>query len=415
MEQLPPSETRIMKLITPLNAVLHHLLSIIHNRYIKKWKRSHSNILLHSRRKMEHLQCDFNYLSRDIVADIMARLDGSTLASAACTCSGLRAMARDQRLWKQLCHSTWPSTALKEAQHLLPSSPTGGFRRFYADSYPLILHGAHEDAYNFPTHHPYMSPFNFASFIDVYYREKCVISGVLDGIPRTTNFSQDYETATGLMSWLMNCPFKAVLLHVSHEEDIEDRDELQSADDEYGSVSLEQMGEPKDLCDELKEGIRLSWVLLDKKSGKAGNLSSWKPWLVKKIWATDGEYVLHFGCIIPVQESVLPHKLAKCLIVARCNIEGKQGNLRWKEISMHIEDTNGACINGGKSLIILNQALYCSRSNNPHAVQKGFQQFEGRKQEMMRKKKLKETIADWVCISIEVAILITLGYRILPF
>ncbi|KAK8694895.1 hypothetical protein V6N13_072439 [Hibiscus sabdariffa] len=363
---------------------------------------------------MEHWQCDLNYLSRDIVADIMARLDGPTLASVACTCSDFRATARDQRLWKQLCHSTWPSTALKEAQHLLPSSPTDGFRGFYADSYPLILHGAHEDADNFPTQLPHISPLNFASFIDVYYREKCVISCVLDGIPRTSNFDQDYETTTGLMSWLLNCPFKAVLLHVSHDEDIEDRDELQSADDKYGFVSLEQMGEPKDLCDELKEGIRLSWVLLDKKSGKAGNLSSWKPWSVKKIWATDGEYVLHFGCIIPVQESLLPHKLAKCVIVARCNIEEKQGNLRWKEISMHIEDPNGAYINGCKSLIILNQALYCSRSKNFHAVQKGFQQFEGRKQEMTRKKKLKETIADWVCLSIEVAILLTLGYRILP-
>ncbi|GMI66023.1 Cytokinin-induced F-box [Hibiscus trionum] len=345
---------------------------------------------------MEHLQCNLNYLSRDILADIMARLDGSTLASAACTCLDLRAIARDQRLWKHLCHSTWPSTALKGAQHLIPSLPVDGFRRFYADSYPFILHDAHKDAEIFPAQHPHISPFNFASFIDVYYREKCVISRVQDGIPGTADFDQDNETTTGLMG------------------DMEDGDELQFANNEYGFVSLEHIGESTDLCDELKEGIRLSWVLLDKKSGKAGNLSSGKPLLVKKIWETNGEYVVHFGCIIPVQESVVPHKLAKCLIVARCIVEGKQWYLRWKEIRMHIEDPNGAYINGGKSLMILNQALYCSRSNNLHVVQKAFQQFEKRKQEMTRKNKLKGTIADWVFITIEVAILITLGYHILP-
>ncbi|XP_039025405.1 F-box protein At3g44326-like [Hibiscus syriacus] len=364
---------------------------------------------------MESLQCDLNYLSRDILADIMARLDGSTLASAACTCSDLHGIARDQRLWKLLCHSTWPSTALKGAQHLISSPPMDCFSRFYADSYPLIFHGDHKDADYFPTQHPHISPSDFASFIDVYYREKCVVSSVLDGIPRTVDSDHvDNETEIGLMSCLLNRPFKMVLSDVSHDEDIENGDLLLSANGKYGFLSLEKTGEPEDHCEELKEGIRLSWVLLDKKKGKAANLSSWKPLLVKKIWATDGEYILHFGCIIPVHENVLPDNVAKCLIVATCYIEETQGYLRWKEISMRIEDTNGTYINGGKNLIILNQALYCSRTNNLHAVEKGYQQFEGLKQEMTRKKKLQKSIADWVCISIEVAILITLGYHILP-
>ncbi|MBA0552139.1 hypothetical protein Golob_022977 [Gossypium lobatum] len=354
---------------------------------------------------MEHLQCDLKCLSRDILADIMVRLDGSTLASAACTCSDLRGIARNQRLWKQLCNSTWPSTALDEAQHLISSS-TDGFRRFYADSYPLISND-HKHANNyFPIQPTLISPSNFALFIDVYYREKCITSSVLDGIPMETDFGQDDDTTTGLMSWVLNCPFKVVPSDIN-DEDIED------GDDGHDFVSL--VGKADDRCNELKEGIRLSWVLLDKKRGKAGNLSSWKPLSVKKIWASNGDYILHFGCIIPVQESLqLPHNLAKCLIVARCNIEEKQGYLRWKEVSMHIEDTSGAYVNGGKSLTILNQALYCSRSNNRHAVEKGYIQFEGRKQEIIRKKKLEETLADWLCISFEVVILLILGYRILP-
>ncbi|XVF10270.1 hypothetical protein REPUB_Repub07fG0168200 [Reevesia pubescens] len=369
---------------------------------------------------MEHLQCHLKCLSRDLLADIMVRLDGSTLASAACTCSDIQGIAREQSLWKKLCHSTWPSTALKEAQHLISSSTMDDFKRFYADSYPLISHD--KDANNFPTQ-TNISPSNFASFLDVYYSDKCILSSVLDGIPMATDFCEDDET-TDLKRWLLNCPFKLVLLDVDHDEGSGDGNELQSANDEYGYnqilaphfMSLEQMGKAADHCNELVEGLRLSWVLFDKKRGRAVNLSSWKPMLVKKIWATGGDYVIQFGCIVPVKESVVPDKLAKCLILARCNIAEKDGYLRWKEISMHFEDTTGAHINGGKSLIIMNQALYCLRSNNRHVVEKGYQQFEGLKQEMIRKKKLKETIADWLCLSIEVAIFMTFGYyKFYPF
>ncbi|XWS61486.1 hypothetical protein CRYUN_Cryun07bG0129800 [Craigia yunnanensis] len=368
---------------------------------------------------MEHLQCHFKCLSRDLLAYILVRLDGSTLATAACTCSDLQGLARDQSLWKQLCHSTWPSTALKEAQHLISSSAKDGFDRFYADSYPLILHD--KDANDFPIQ-THISPSNFASFVDVYYSDKCILSSVLDGISRPADVGEDDET-TDLMRWLFNSPFKLVLLDDDNDEGTVECNKLQSANDAYGYnqilaphfMSLEQMGKSPDHCNELVKGLRLSWVLLDKKRGRAVNLSSWRPLLVKKIWATDGDYVIHFGCILPVEESVLPHKLAKCLILARCNIAEKEGYLRWKEISMHFEDTTGAYINEGKSLIIMNQALYCLRSNNRHVVERGYQQFEGRKQEMIRKNKLKETIADWLCLSIEVAIFITFGYCIFTY
>ncbi|EOY23817.1 hypothetical protein QUC31_008457 [Theobroma cacao] len=362
---------------------------------------------------MELLQCHLKCLSRDLLTDIMVRLDGSTLASAACTCSDLQGIAREQSLWKQLCHSTWPSTALKEAQHLISSSAIDGFDRFYADSYPLILHD--KVAKNIPAQ-THISPSNFASFVDVYYSDQCILSRVLDGIPSSGDFCEGDETSD-LMRWLLNCPFKLVLLDVGHDEGTGDGNELHRANNQYGYHRI--LAPPfmsfvqTDHCKELREGLRLSWVLLDKMRGRAVNLSSWKPLLVKKIWATDGDYEIHFGCIVPVEESVLPHKLAKCLILARCNL-AENGHLGWKEISMHFEDTRGAYVCGNKSLTIMNQALYCLRSNSRLIVEKGYQQFEELKQEMIRKKKLKETIADWLCLSFEVAIFITFGYYILP-
>ncbi|XVF51171.1 hypothetical protein PTKIN_Ptkin04bG0162900 [Pterospermum kingtungense] len=296
-----------------------------------------------------------------------------------------------------------------------------GFDRFYADSYPLISND--KDANDFPMQTD-ISSSNFASFVDIYYCDQCIFASALDSIPSAADVSEDGKT-TDLVRWSLNCPFKLVLLDVDHDEDTGNGNAtaLQSADDTYGYnqtlaspfMSLKQIGKSPDLCNELEEGLRLSWVLLDKKRGRAINLSSWKPLLVKKKWATDGDYVIHFGCIVPVEESILPHKLAKSIISLRCSIaQEEERPLRWKEISMHFEDTTGAYINGAKSLIIMNQALYCLRSNKRDAVQKGYQQFEGRKQEMIRKKKLKETTADWLCLSIEVEIFITFAYYNLP-
>ncbi|OMO79909.1 hypothetical protein CCACVL1_13308 [Corchorus capsularis] len=360
---------------------------------------------------MEHSdsECHFKCLSRDLLAHIMVRLDGSSLASAACTCSELHGLAQDQRLWKHLCHSTWPSTSLKEAHHLFSSFTMEGFNRFYADSYPLILHDRNSDVIPIQTH---LSPSDFASFIDVYYRDKCILSRVLDGMPNTAVCGDGQSN--DFLRWFLNCPFRLVLFDVDSVEG----DEVRSGNDEYGYTQMlsprfmapVQIGKTKDHSKELVEGLRLSWVLFDKKRGRAVNLSSWKPVLVKKIWATDGDYLMHFGCIVPVEENVLPHKLAKCLIMARCSLAGKEGYLRWKEISMHFEDTIGAHINGDKSLIIMNRALYCLRSNKPLVVEKAYEQFEEQKQEIIRKKKLKDTIADWLFLSFEVSIFITFGY-----
>ncbi len=302
---------------------------------------------------MYHLKA----LNRDILADIIVRTDGSTLAAVACVSSDLHDVARDQSLWRQLCHSTWPSTALEEAQHVLSSSPIGGFDNFYANSYPLLLHGKHVKGtklkpFKCPELKTHVPPSEFASLVDLYNRKECVLSKVLDGIHEAVDVSyhKDSEYNWNVNSydcwrWYSNCPFKHELLSLDSEEFTGFGDELGHGHDAqneetrgFSSISVAEDGKLRhDHCKELVENLRLSWVLLDKTNGKSVNLSSWKPLLVQRTWPFHGDYLIHFGSIVPVEVSLLPHKLSKCILIVRCKMIESEGCPKWMEISLKLK------------------------------------------------------------------------------
>ncbi|KAL9345747.1 hypothetical protein Peur_060600 [Populus x canadensis] len=141
----------------------------------------------------------------------MAHVDGSALASVACTCSELRDIAHDQILWKVLS-----------------------------------------------------------------FQNRCVLSRILDGIPEAVDIFKH-----GLVdsSWEMiadereklflNCPFKLGVLGVKDED----------SDERLASPLSPLNGARKsreDHCKKLIEDLKLSRILVDKKTGKAVNLLSWQ-------------------------------------------------------------------------------------------------------------------------------------------
>ncbi|KAL5833220.1 hypothetical protein ACOSQ3_016894 [Xanthoceras sorbifolium] len=278
-------------------------------------------------------QQHLNGLNNDLLLDIMGQLDDSDMTSAGCTCSTLLHVAHDQSLWRQLCHSTWPSTALNEAQHLLSSSSFGGFH-------------------------------------NIYYKNECVLSKVFNGIPEAVNVYHTDNTGG-------NCDYETNPNYHQYDEDNSHCD----IDDN------ERYGLPKTLSDygklrdnhykELAKHLRLSWVLLDKKKGKAVNLSRWKPLLIRRSWIYNGNYEIHFGW-----------------------------HLRWKEISTHIEDITGGHIGVQQSLLVMNQALYRLQSKNPLKVEQGYRLYEEKKREMMKKKAFPEKVADWLCMSIQITVFV---------
>ncbi|XP_058086276.1 probable F-box protein At2g36090 [Magnolia sinica] len=355
-----------------------------------------------------------NHLGRlhhDLLAQVMARVDGSTLAAAACTCTDIRSVAHEEQLWEDLCHSTWPSTQGKKAQSLI-SSCVGGFSKFYADSYPLIVYKKGPQVLRGPIQETHVAPSHLVSLVDFYYKKKCIFSKVLYGVD-----GHDDDGDGGHHhhhdGWFMDCPFRLDVLNYenvrrTHDDDDDDDDEDDGDDghddgDMMGGlppipfVEKKERGSSK-LCRKLEENVRLSWVILDTKSGKSVNLSSWKPVLVQRYWPSEGDFLMRFGCVVPMEERVVASGAAECVITVRCQLMETEGWLRWTEISMQVEDKEGAHVSGGRSMKVLEEALGCERSKERGLVERGYGEYVREKRELREKKMKSEGLLDRLCV-----------------
>ncbi|KAF2325148.1 hypothetical protein GH714_024661 [Hevea brasiliensis] len=193
-------------------------------------------------------------LSSDIFYDILRRLDGPTLASAACACAAFCSISREEKLWENVCSSMWPSNNL----------------RIFRWSAANFIHG-------------------------------------------------------------------------------------------------EKRKDGK-LWRELRDGLRLSWIVVNKKIKQAANLASWSPLGGQRHWPTDKDFVIHFGSVLSAKE-ILPCQVVECILIMKFRVihtegEGVQTTLKLTELSMQLEDMEGAHVNGRNSLLILKEALSCCRSKN---------------------------------------------------
>ncbi|KAL0313091.1 UNVERIFIED_CONTAM: F-box protein [Sesamum radiatum] len=262
----------------------------------------------------------FSSLNRDLLVEIMSRLDGSNLAATASTCTALRDAAGDERLWQKLCNETWPSTSNGQLQFQIASSRTGSFKSLYTDAFPLVLFE--------------------------------VTRGVPERIP------------TGR----------------------------------------------EDLCNKIVGDLQLSWILYDKRKGRAVNISSWKPRSIYRSNPPEEGYVICFGSIIPIEDNRLPHTLAECVITIKCKLMIKQGCIRWREISLVINDRSGSHLNGEQSMAVMKQALICPRSINHYMVELGYQQFCKQKIEMKLRQRQEESLANILCAATAIAALLGICY-----
>ncbi|KAL6003750.1 hypothetical protein ACLOJK_004296 [Asimina triloba] len=350
-------------------------------------------------------------LHQDLLAQIMARVDGPSLAAAACTCSDLRGVAHEEKLWKDVCHATWPSTQGKRAQNVLGSSAVC-FSKFYADAYPLIVYKESEDARGrrWQQTTPVL-PSNLVSFVDVYYKRVCIFSKVLHGIPGANDAGGDeHACCEGRRQheWFMDGPFRIdVLNYQDMMSSSQDNDDDGDGSDDEGSEDGEAMGsllsvpfvEKKErgcgkLCRKLEENVRLSWVLLDTRTGRAVSLSSWKSVSVQRHWPSESDFLMRFGCVVPVEEKVMQCGPAECMISVRCRLLEREGCLKWMEISMQVEDKEGAHVTGEKSLKVLEGALGCERSRYWEEFEKGYGKYVKEKREVRDKKLKSEQLVD---------------------
>ena len=117
-----------------------------------------------------------------IETHILTRLDGQTLAAAACTSSHLHSLCAQEKLWQHICSSTWPSSNDPRVRNLVSSYPGGGHRSFFSHSFPLLdcqkqpAKRIHDDDSLLVTE-------EIISAVDLYYRNDPVFSRVAENEP----------------------------------------------------------------------------------------------------------------------------------------------------------------------------------------------------------------------------------------
>ncbi|XP_039013871.1 F-box protein At2g27310-like isoform X1 [Hibiscus syriacus] len=362
-------------------------------------------------------------LSTDVFYDILRRLDGPSLASAACSCSAFCSISREERLWENVCSSLWPSTNRDDVKSLILA--IGGFRKFYADCFPLIVNKEVTE-YQWNGHLEYpeewteaeyygdnsglesISPLDFVSVVDIRYKDKTICSKVLWGIPN----------ANGSNSWFHNCPFRIDLLnYAARDDDSEGEVTLSVSDGLPPITSMEKERKDGKLWKELRDGIRLSWIIVNRKVKEAANVASWSPLGGQRHWPTDKDFVIRFGSVLPAKD-ILPCQVVECILIMKFRVVQTEGvavetTLKLTELSMQLEDMEGAHVNGRNSLHILKEALSCRRSKNYSEVVESCHLYSKVQSELKEEKKRNESRLDRLCILSGIAAFVTFWYYIL--
>ncbi|GAV82389.1 hypothetical protein CFOL_v3_25841 [Cephalotus follicularis] len=359
-------------------------------------------------------------LCSDIFYDILRRLDGPTLANAACCCAAFCSVSKEERLWENVCSSMWPSTNREDVKSLISS--IGGFRKFYADCFPLIVNKEvteyrWNDYFKYPeewTEAEYygdmdesesMSPSDFVSIVDIRYKDKTICSKVLWGIPN----------ANGFNGWFYNCPFRIDLLtYEARDDDTESEVTLSVSDGLPPIASLEKERKDGKLWRGLRDGLRLSWIVVNRKIKQAANLASWSPLGGQRHWPTDKDFVIRFGSVLPARD-ILPCQVVECILIMKfrvnhTDVEGVETTLKLTELSMQLEDMDGAHVNGRNSLLILKEALSCRRSKNYSEVLESCHLYSKVQSELKEEKMRNENRLDRLCILSGITAFVTFCY-----
>ncbi|KAI3693499.1 hypothetical protein L1987_76442 [Smallanthus sonchifolius] len=124
-------------------------------------------------------------LSSDLFYDILTRLDGATLVSAACACAAFSAISKEKDYGKMFA-----------LQYL-------SWRDYPEEWTEAEYYGDYDELEN-------VSPSDFVSIVDIKYKEKTICSKVIWGIP----------TANVYNGWFSDCPFRIDLFsHPARDDD----------------------------------------------------------------------------------------------------------------------------------------------------------------------------------------------------
>lgn len=299
---------------------------------------------------------------------ILTRLDGPSLASAACVSSLLRALSSEDGLWRDLCHSAWPSTRHPRLLRLISAFPYG-HRSFFSDAFPLPGPGR-LSSQSRGRHHPGPPPSELISAVDVSYKNKPVFSTAMDT-----------DTSSSLFGW---APFLV---------DIEP------------CVLI-----PADFATEVRpEDLTVSWIVLDPEGKRAANLASPRPVSVeRRRTASWGELLqLRYATVVAGGECAV-------VVTAVVTCGGKRGGkAQVRDVSMEVEDMEGRKLSGDESLVILREAVGGGRRGGGSWETTSYEEFEARRAERRAGKERRERRQEMVCTAVGIFVYVALCWVLL--
>ncbi|KAJ6773910.1 F-BOX PROTEIN-RELATED [Salix purpurea] len=253
-----------------------------------------------------------------------------------------------------------------------------------------------------------VAPSNFVSIVDIRYRDRTICSKVLWGIPNANEFN----------GWFYNCPFRIDLLtYATRGDDNEGEVFLSVSDGLPPILSMEKERKDGKLWMELRDGLRLSWIVVNKKMKQAANLASWSPLGGQRHWPTDKDFLIRFGSVLSAKD-IFPFQVVECILIMKFRVihtegEGVPTTLKLTELSMQLEDMEGSHVNGRNSLLILKEALSCRRSKNYSEVLESCHLYSKAQSELKEEKMKSESRLDRLCIVSGIAAFLTFWYCIL--
>lgn len=297
------------------------------------------------------------FLPTDVLSDIMSRVDGVTLARLSAVSTQFRSGSRDEDHWENLCNQRWPSTKVPPVKTLILT--TGGFRKLYNNCFPFISPVHHGQDYH---EEEFASAADFVSLVDVTFNGEPVLSRIVDGIPGA---GAPCGPLVDILAATSECNDHGVAIYSTNVDDDGPVVTIHTK-----TMSQAQLQERQDgrfwmaLCHQL----RVSWLLIHKKTHRSVNLASWKPMSgVQHKRCGDNHFLLRFGSILPNPTSTPIH----CSITMQCRpIETSRhpeaaplaAAVKLADLSLSLEDVYGVHLRGKEALAALARAMACDKT-----------------------------------------------------
>ncbi|KAL7116055.1 hypothetical protein ACP275_04G218900 [Erythranthe tilingii] len=314
----------------------------------------------------------FTTIHPDVIqTHILNRLNGPTLASTSCASAELLSLCNDDHLWKDICNSTWPSTADPRVRDAISAFPSG-HRSFYSDAFPSALRSRGQISDQTRPPPPPSETSELISAVDIFYDDELVYSKVM--------------VTEADSAWFLNTPFRVDLL--DHKETLTTPLKF---DDDGTFISR------------ARERLRVSWVIIDPVRKRAVNVASRQAVEARRHWLSE-DIQLRYAIVSAAAGG--GGDMVQCGVVVTCG-GTEMGQVRVKEVSMQIEDMEGKGLTGMDSLVILEGAMDGPRSRNNSKVEREtYEMFLRTKAFCRERKQRREKGLDMVCMTTGVSIFI---------